>query len=432
MPNKQNLRLYHFTPSLVAIVFLLICNSLNGYAALDITPRLSSGVEYTDNYFLTNDNIGSEKESEWTYSVSPGISIDITGRGLGLSLSYDPSYTMYENYSENNYWEQNASAAGTWQATRHTNMSLSYDFSRTEDPIDEEDLTIRRNRNLYDRHTAEARIEYSFGSENSIFTFGNYECLENEDVTIEDNDEYGGGVGLAYWFNINWGVELSFEQSMADYEESNDFTDRVGQIRINHQFNRQVTGYLQYEHTDHRYKEDISDTDYKIHDGALGIEYAIDSSMDLSLEVHYVIRNTDEGDNEASWPVDFSFTKRFTQGAITLSTEGGYDYTTATAENLGYYIYYGGSLDADYNFTRYITGDLGISYTYNEYRDQAPMRNDDVYRANCGLSFQLLRWITLRLDYSFSAVESNIEDNDYVENSGSIFITITPSQPYRF
>ncbi len=417
---------------IAAPFFVITCLSVNGHAGVEITPRIRGGIEYTDNYFLSNDNPGSEKESEWITSVSPGLGIDITGRALDLSLNYEPSYTMYDKYSDNNYWEHAADVTGTWRVTRHTEASLDYAFLRTEDPIDEEDLTIRRERDPYDRHTAEARIDYFFGAENSLYALGDYSRLDNEDPTMEDSSEYGAGAGIVYWFNINWGLELNIHQTMAEYEESDDFGETVGLIRFSYRSNRSLTGYLQYEHTDHRYDEEIEESDYRIYDGAVGIEYAIDHSMDAIVEVHHFIRDMADGENESHTPVNLTFTKRFTQGSVTLDAEGGYDYTTAAAENLGYYIYYGGSLEADYNFTRHISGDLAIGYTYNDYTDEIPEREDDVYRAGCGLSFQLSSWVTTRFEYAFNAIESNIEDNDYRENRGAFFITIAPPQPYRF
>ena len=432
MPYQTRQKPTVYSSILAAAAVFILCFSQSGHAALEITPRLSSGVEYTDNYFLTNDNPGSEKESEWTTFISPGITVDIVGRQLGLSLSYDPSYTMYDRYSDRDYWEHAASATGSWQVTRHTNLALSYDYLRTEDPIDEEDLTIRRGRNLYQRHTAGARVDYHFGQENMVYADGNYSYLDNEDTTIEDSQEYGGAAGVSYWFNIRWGLDFSVEQRRAEYEESDDFTDLVGSLRLSHRFNRQFTGYAQYAHTSHRFDDEIAETDYMIYDGAVGVEYAIDPSMDLTMEVHYFVRDFDDSEDESETPVNLSLIKRFTQGSIALNVEGGYDYTTTEAENLGYYVYYGGSLEADYTFSRRISGDVSIGYTYRDYKDEIPRRDDDVYRAGCGLSFRLLRWLTARLDYTYNAVESNIEENDYVENRGALLLTIAPSQPYRF
>ena len=423
---------------------LLMCHTMIGHAAIEITPRLTTGVDYTDNYSLANDNPGSEAESEWITRISPGLSVDMDGRHLGLSLNYDPSYTMYDRYSDRDYWEHAASATGTWQATRYMGMTLSYDFSRTEDPIDEEDLTIRRGRNVYDRHRSEARIDYRFGAENTLYALGNYGNLKNEDTTIQDSEEYGGGAGMVYWFNIQWGIDLSIEQNWAkykeiddsesidDFEDSENFKEFSGRLRLNRRFNRKVTGYLQYQHTDHRFDEEIAETNYRIYDGAVGVEYAISSSMDFSIGVHYFVRDLKDSENESETPVNLSLTKRFSQGSVTFSAEGGYDYTTTAAENIGYYVYYGGTLAADYVFTRRFSGDAAITYMYHDYKDEIPSRDDDVYRAGCGLSFQLSRWLTARLGYTYNAVESNIEANDYVENRGSLDLIIAPPNPYRF
>jgi hypothetical protein len=414
----------------LAAAVLIVWWPNDGHAAMNITPRLSTGVEYTDNFFLTNDNIGSEAESEWITAISPGVTVDITDRNASLALSYDPSYIMYDKYSDRDYWEHAVNLTGAWQPTRHLGVELVNDYLRTEDPIDEEDLTIRRGRNLYTRNTSSARIDYQFGAENEAYVDGLYSFLENEDPTLEDSERFGGSAGVIYWFNVRWGIDLGAENYRAEYEESDDFEDIVGRIRLNHRFNPHLTAFTAYRHTLHQFDDDIND--YKIYDGSIGFEYAINPSTDLSLEVHYFVRDFDVTEDEAETPVNFDLTKRFQQGSISIAGEGGYDRTTVSAENLGYYVYYGGVISADYEFNRRVSGDVSAGWTYRDYKDEIPPREDDVYRAGCGLSFQLLRWLSARLGYTYRSVESNIEANDYVENRVSLLFTVAPEQPYRF
>ena len=174
-------------------MILSLCTATSLEAAIELTPRLNAGVEYTDNFFLTNDNPGSEKESEWITTISPGLTLDITGRAAGLSINYDPVYNMYDKYSDRDYWSHAANLTGTWQTTRHLSMEIVNDYLYTEDPIDEEDLTIRRSRNPYTRNTTSARIDYLFGAENTAYVDGLYSFLENEDPAIDDSVRYGGG-----------------------------------------------------------------------------------------------------------------------------------------------------------------------------------------------------------------------------------------------
>ena len=274
-----------------AVLFIFLCTTTNLRAEIRLTPRVSAGVEYTDNFFLTNDNPGSEKESEWITTISPGVTLDITGRTADLSLSYDPTYTMYDKYSDRDYWSHAAGLIGNWRTTRHLNMELTHDYLKTEDPIDEDDLTIRRGRNPYTRNTTGARIDYQFGADNTAYIDGLYSFLENEDPTIEDSDRYGGSAGVTYWLNIRWGVEVGADYYQANYDESDDYTDLVGRIRLNHRFNPHLTGFAAYQHTQHQFDEDIND--YKIYDGSIGFEYAINPSTDFSVEVHYFVRDFD-------------------------------------------------------------------------------------------------------------------------------------------
>jgi hypothetical protein len=415
----------------IVVAMLIVWLSDNGHAAVEVTPRLRTGVEYTDNFFLTNDDPGTEKESEWTTTISPGITLDLTGRNAGLSLSYDPSYIMYDKYSDRDYWQHAANLTGNWQTTRHLGMELTHDYLRTEDPIDEEDLTIRRGRNLYTRNTTSARIDYQFGAENSAYVDGLYSFLENEDPTVEDSERYGGSTGDSYWFDVRWGLDVAAEYHFQDYDESDDYTDLIGRVRVNHRFTPHFTGYAQYQHTDHRFDDEITETDYMIYDGAVGFDYAIDPSMDLTLEVHYFVRDFDDVQDESETPVNFEFTKRFQRGSLSINGQGGYDRTSVSAENLGYYIYYGTTVSADYEFSRRISGDVYAGYTYRDYKDEIPSREDDVIRAGCGLTFQLLQWLSARTEYTYRSVESNIETNDYVENRGMLLFTISPPQPYR-
>ena len=411
-------------------IFLILVTAAVSNAEISLSPRIRAGIEYTDNFFLTNDNPGSEKESEWTTTISPGVTLDMLARTASLSLSYDPTYNMYDTYSDRNYWSHAVNLAGSWQTTKDLSMQATHTYLYTEDPIDEDDLTLRRRDNPYTRNTTTARIDYRFGAENTVYMDGLYSFLENEDPAIQDSDRAGGSAGMTYWVNIRWGIDLGGEYYQSRFDVSDDYEDMAGRLRLNYRFNPHFTAFAAYRQTFHQFEDESND--YEIYDGSIGFDYAIDPSMDLTVEVHYFVRAFEETEDESETPVNVNFTKRFKNGSINLNGEGGYNRTTVTAEDLGYYIYYGVTASGDYAFTRRISGDVNAGYTYRDYKDEVPRREDDVIRAGCGLSFQLMRWLSARLGYTFNSVESTIEANDYVENRASLMLTIAPPQPYRF
>jgi len=410
------------------------------HAAMEITPRLSVGTEYTDNVRLVPEDAEPGPESDYITSVTPGITIDISGKPAGLALNYDPGYVTYNNDTYDDYWRHAANASAWWQAARYTRFKLSNSFLKTEDPIDNEDLTVRDSRNTYWRNTANFSLDQQFGAENSFRLAFQHSMLENDDPAIEDSQRFVPSLGLTYWLNIRWGLDFSGVYTRTEYdvpepELPDDYDDVYGSLRVLHRFNRKVTGFVGYAHTYHIYDysdESIFLNDYTIHDGFVGFDYDINKAAFLSMSVHYFVRDIEDGSDDDGFPVNLEFTKRFQHGNVSLNADGGYNYTSVTAENLGYYTYYGGGLTADYQFTRRITGDVNALYEWRDYRDVPSGREDDVFRGGCGLSFQLLRWMRVRAGYTYRTVDSTADVEDYVENRASLTVTLSPEKPYRF
>ena len=398
----------------------------NGHAAMQITPRISAGAEYTDNVRLTPDNT----ETDIITTVTPGITLEVTGKPAGLTLDYDPSYVSYADGTYENYWRHLAKGSGWWQPLKSTRLELTDTYLKTEDPISDDDLTVRRTRNPYTRNTATARMDHQFGGVNRAYVDGLYTFLENQDPGIEDSDLYGGSAGVAYWFNGRWGVDIKGEYFRSEYEVSEDFKVLVGDLRLNHRFNPHFTGFVGYAHTFFDYDDDGDD--FQVYDASIGFDYAISKSMDLGISVHYFVRDFEDSQDQSETPVNINLSKRFQHGSISLDGEGGYNYTTTSAENLGYYIFYQGGLSGDYEFTRRLKGYADALYAYRDYKDTPSERQDDVFRAGCGLSFQILQWLSMRAGYLYRTVDSTDDVNDYKENRLSLLFTVRPEQPYRF
>lgn len=410
-----------------------------GNATMEITPRLSAGSYFTDNVQLEPDNT----ESDYISTITPGINFNLYGRNAGLALSYDPSYVHYANDTYDAYWRQVGTVEGWWQPGRHTHIALTNNFLSTEDPISNEDLTVRTGRNPYTRNRSNISLEQQFGAESTFRVAFEHGILDNEDPTNYDSQRYVPSLALTHWLNVRWGFDLSAVYSRAEYdapeaEIPNDYDNLIGSLRLLHRFNRQTTGYLGYAYTYHKY--DYADevpeyVDYTVNDAFVGFDYTINTTTSLAMSVHYIVRdleNVATTSDDPATPVNLDFTKTFQHGSFALNVGGGYNYTVLTAEDLGFYEYYGGGLNGDYNFTRRITGDIFGLYEWRDYKDIPGGRDDDILRIGCGLSFELLRWLTMRAGYQYRTIESTTETFNYQENRVSILFTLAPPQPYRF
>ncbi len=69
------------------IVTLMISGSVFAGYQVEITPSLSLGSLYDDNIDLENTN----EESDWIFTVTPGVVFNATSQKSNFSLNYSPS-----------------------------------------------------------------------------------------------------------------------------------------------------------------------------------------------------------------------------------------------------------------------------------------------------------------------------------------------------
>jgi hypothetical protein len=91
-----------------------------------------------------------------------------------------------------------------------------------------------------------------------------------------------------------------------------------------------------------------------------------------------------------------------------------------------------------YKLTRTVSWDINGRYRYSDaVGDTDEGGNDDSgnnvhrIRAGSGFTFEPLKWMAIRLSYTFNKVNSDNEEDEYDEHRGFLRITLTPDKPYR-
>jgi len=212
------------------------------------------------------------------------------------------------------------------------------------------------------------------------------------------------------------------------------FDQWEGNIRLIKQFSRQFEGHLGYSHIYFDSKATIIEEDYQIYNPYIGFTYSLAQDNTITVDVGYFYQDYDEqieGRDDQSGPTADE------RGSASLTGSGGYDGAYFGAENLGLSTFYEAGLEADYNLTRRITGDIFGSYRQDKYEDETPERRDKNTRSGIGLTYEYERWLSskinfiIRAEYSYNKLNSSVDTYDYVENRGLLSITLTRSQPYR-
>ena len=83
--------------------------------------------------------------------------------------------------------------------------------------------------------------------------------------------------------------------------------------------------------------------------------------------------------------------------------------------------------------------DINGRYRYSDAIGNVDQGGDDdtgkhVHRIRAGSGFTIepLKWMAVRLSYSYNKLISDEETDEYEEHRGQIRFTLTPSQPFRY
>ena len=423
-------------------------------------PRVSTSEEYTSNVFLSEDN----EKDDWITTVSAGFTAAVLGKTGALEVSYDPGYKFYRDFDENDGWVHDAKLFGYSDLSKRTRLEIRDTFLRTQDPLEEEDIlalrdgdvvqegdtTVRKGRQTYYRNTASTRLIHRFGQDDLVYGGFLYSFLRNRKSQEEDNDRYQPEVGLNYWFGPKFGIETNavytkgkFDQDK-DYvgEGTSDFDNWAGTIRGIHRIDARTSIFAQHNQIYRDYEQnDADDNDYLVYAPSAGITYVVEEGLNLRLGGGYYYQQIDGDDDNQGFFSNSQIDKTWTyrRGSITLAALTGLDQNDFGSDNIGLERYVAGQGSANYQFTRILGGYVDGFYRYSDRIGNADEGTDDDtgknvqrYRAGAGFVLEPLKWMEIRLGYTFNKLDSDEKTDEYTEHRGLLKITLTPSQPYRY
>lgn len=423
----------------VAACTLFLTTSITfGYEAT-FMPSITVGTEYTDNLFLTDRN----KESEYITTISPSFNAEILGKYSGAKILYTPSYAMHDEYDELDEWRHRARLSGWTELSKNTRITVYDYFLYTEDPLSVADIapvrvedpdepidnTLRKTRRTYYRNTALVNLSHQFGEFDSFNIGYRHYFLKNDLSIYEDKEIYNPFMDLTYWFASKWGFNIGGSYTKGEYDESDDYDFIDANARLIRRFSRLLNGFVQFGYGALEY--DGNREDAEGYDLLAGFDYTISKDTFMSVAAGYAWLYRDRSDNESAPSMEVTLKKTLSKGVIYLTGSGGYKKPTEGAETLGIRKYYEVGTSVTYQLTRHLSGNAFGSYRYDDYLEYTPEREDKTTRAGLGLNLQVLKWMSLGLNYRYRTVDSDRDVEEYDENSVFFGITLFPTRPFR-
>jgi len=427
--KNASIRAIRLVSLFLMLAFLLSPRPSFSQTHIELTPSISVGEVYDDNIDLDADN----ERSDYITTVSPGIELHVLSEQTDFGLSYAPTFVWYADYDDNNTTRHSGAVTLLHDLSQNWRFELSDTYIKSEEPLEEtEGITgVRRTRNTYQRNIGDIGLRYSFGPEN-VLNFGyRHSWLDNDDITLDDSTTQNPYVALTHWFNVQNGLEFTYDYTKADFSRDDDsvpdddYDGHAPGIRYLRRFSPHSVGFIGYTYTTRDF--DGVTEDYDVHDGSVGIEHSFSPDLSLTADVGYFIRKNEFSDDDDGPTFHASLVKSFERGSMTFGGDGGWEETYGDAEDRGVTKFWSGMTRVEYRFLESLNSYIGGSYRWDE--DDTD-RVSKTWRGNCGLIWDFHRWFSLSLDYTYADRDDDIDTDDYAVNR--VMLTLTGSRLFRW
>ena len=407
-------------------------------AAIEFHPTARASLEYSDNFFQTT----SRSEDNLRSILGPGFVVFVNGaRTFGrLSTTIDLVHDTVRSANDEVRVLPSLEAAIRYALTPRLALTLTDTYIRNDSAAVADQSGIRRGRRLFNQNTLGLSVDWLldqvatqayyknvlFVNENGSGNGGSNSVNNNTSgVNDEDTLTHILGVNATARIAANYLVRGGYEFSKSDVigggPSGDDTTSHTFFTSLARQLGLYstagISGSFQQQSNDNA----------RIYNASLFGAYGLPTGLSLSGSVGYSILDSD-ADNEHTVSANVSASYRFTRAMISVGAFQDFRQTAQEGQNFGTVVtrtYFGSFL---YQFTPFLNSIVQVSYSENEptgvgNSNGGGTQTHLTYGAS--LNWQALRWLTARLQYSytkqrgddvFNQGTSGGTDSSYAEN----------------
>jgi hypothetical protein len=390
-------------------------------------PYISLQGAYSDNINLTQDN----KTSDFITTISPGLKYISKGPGYNFELGYQFGLNFYASDSQNNYVSHEGHLNTFYNIDPRWTLRLNDALIRSREGIETFAVTspsgpqsttaVNTNQTLFLRHTFEPAVEYKFGREDLVSLQYRNMIYRTDSSNTSGGDSTENAVSphLGYWFDIRNGITLDYTYSTATFENQPDFKKHYTAGQYRYRFNPRTTAFGKYSYS--LYDYDAPGIDYSVHSSSIGLEHAFGPTLKGRAELGWFWQVVDAGPTFNGPVYNFSITQTGPRTTYTFAFEGGYRESYFTSENLGFSRYHQAMANVTHKLWERMS--VGLTGTLGRDEYQNPDRTDWSWSLAGNLSYQPLKWMTVSLEASNNARESDLNGNSFRENRAVLKLT---------
>ncbi|MDP3029169.1 MAG: outer membrane beta-barrel protein [Deltaproteobacteria bacterium] len=347
--------------------------------ALELHPYLTLKETYSDNIYST----ATEEKHDYITTIIPGMRLQFPFRAHQLALEYNVVLNEYKKYDEENITNHNANALLDFKFGRRLGLKLSDVYARGHEPRGSSSTGLIEK---YKTNAAAASATYQMA-----------------DVSM---------------------VQLDYAKTTYNFITSQ-FRDRDEDLisaYIYYRFLPKTSVFLEYDYKSVNFDPISDDLDNKVDSGFLGLTWEITEKSKGTIKGGYLWKDFDvqSGGDLETWTASIDLDHRFTD-YTSIRLIGQRMVNESNLQGTKYIITTGAYAEFTHRFIAKLAAIVRGSYGKDDFSDVVPpetrVRKDRTAVAGIGLKYFIQNWLAIAVDYNHRDRNSNINVNDYTENS---------------
>jgi Putative beta-barrel porin 2 len=287
----------------------------------------------------------------------------------------------------------------------HATINFSDDINRR--------LSIRDN--FYIAY--EMQPDYTTGAATSLATGQYFYGYNNFAVSYAWSERFATTTG--------WTIEGIHYQDSAEAAIDDHLSNTISQQFI-YKWSRRTSFVAEYRFEDAQYKQGATATlaspNYMSHYALIGVDEAWSPRLTASARVGAEMYLSDRQDKTGPY-FESTLTYALSRTAsIRWYNQLGYD--DSELDNYDSRYSYRTGLVASKQFTERFSGNASINYVHSEFDGNSTVASgtDNEFNAGVGVDYKLWKHVTLKANYTFTTISSDVEFPDYTRNYATLLV----------
>ncbi len=392
-------------------------------ATFEFHPSISLSEEYTDNFNLSP----RDKEENFRTVASPTLTLLINGAFTTGSIAYTLSGN-YDSSTKDTALFHSLLGQVSWQASPRLKLTATDVLTRSDEPTKADQLSLRRERRPFTSNSFSLESDYLIAN---VATTEYYRLATFFDTGGADTTSHTLGASASTTFYETNTVTLGYEYLQSDTSaRGTDITGHEVKASLARQLTSLASAGLSgsYALRTEKTPDSAGEAEFTIWSVSIFGTYSLPAIWSLTASAGVSRFENDRSETIPTATLTFSYD--FLPGVtLTLQGDAGFSETFETGQNRGVVKTRGVSASLSYPISPFITGSVTGLYRRNEFTGVAggPERGttEDTRGGLISLSIQLLRWLTMALEYAYTNATSSTGESDFIENRARASLNAT-------